>query len=130
MRSVSSHSWSDTPRGCPSGSEPAFTDIPNNRIMKWTPEGKLTVFIQPSGYRGAARFTGPESGSNGMTRDRQGRPTVAGHAARMASQVAGKGRAGDKYEGKRLNSPNDLVYKSEGSLYFIDPPYAEQLAAC
>jgi len=106
-----------------------FADIPGNRIMKWTPQGELSVFMQPSGYRGAVPYKGIEPGSNGMTLDRQGRLTVAGHAARNVWRMESleKGTQvtvlADQYEGRRFNSPNDLVYKSDGSLYFTDPPY-------
>lgn len=106
-----------------------FADIPNNRIMKWTLAGRLSVFLEPSGYTGSAPFKGPESGSNGMTLDRQGRLTLAGHARRNVWRLESLEKGAqqtvlaDRYEGKRLNSPNDLVYKSDGSLYFTDPPY-------
>ena len=59
-----------------------FADIPSNSIRKWTPEQGVTMFLTPSGYKGAAPYGGPESGSNGMTLDAQGRLTVAGHAQR------------------------------------------------
>jgi gluconolactonase len=106
-----------------------FADIPDNRIMKWTTQGELSVFMQPSGYRGTAPYKGIEPGSNGMTLDRQGRLTVAGHAARNVWRMESLEKGAqitvlaDRYEGKRLNSPNDLVYRSDGSLYFTDPPY-------
>jgi gluconolactonase len=106
-----------------------FADIPGNRIMQWTPLGQLSVFMQPSGYRGTAPYKGIEPGSNGMTLDQQGRLTVAGHAARNVWRMESLEKGAqvtvlaDQYEGKRLNSPNDLVYKSDGSLYFTDPPY-------
>jgi gluconolactonase len=106
-----------------------FADIPGNRIMKWTPQGQLSVFMQPSGYRGTAPYKGIEPGSNGMTLDPKGRLTVAGHAARNVWRLESLETGAqvtvlaDQYEGKRLNSPNDLVYKSDGSLYFTDPPY-------
>lgn len=106
-----------------------FADIRNNRIMKWTPPGTLSVFLHPSGYLGKAPYGGPESGSNGMTVDSRGRLTVAGHAQRDIFRFeslrpnAKQTILADHYEGKRLNSPNDLVYKSDGSLYFTDPPY-------
>lgn len=106
-----------------------FADIPNNRIMKWTPAGALTVFLQPSGWLSQQSFGGPEPGSNGMTLDRRGRLTVAGHAQRdvwrLESLAKGATRTilAEKYEGKRLSSPNDLVYRADGSLYFTDPPY-------
>jgi gluconolactonase len=110
-----------------------FADIPNNRVMKWTPPGALTVFMQPSGYTGI--FKGIEPGSNGMTLDPHGRLTVAGHAARNVWRLESLAPGGhktilaDRFEGKRLNSPNDLVYKSDGSLYFTDPPYGLETQA-
>jgi gluconolactonase len=106
-----------------------FADIPSNSIRKWTPGGGVSIFMQPSGYQGTAPYGGPEPGSNGMTLDRQGRLTVAGHAQRNVWRLESLDPHGqitilaDTYEGKRLNSPNDLVYKSDGSLYFTDPPY-------
>jgi gluconolactonase len=117
-----------------------FADIPNNRIMKWTPDGRLSVFMQPSGYTGTEPFKGIEPGSNGMTMDARGRVTIAGHAARNVwrfESLNPKNLHGhfqvtvlaDKYQGKRLNSPNDLVYKSDGSLYFTDPPYGLETQA-
>lgn len=105
-----------------------FADIPGNRILKWTPQGGISVFLHPSGYLGKEPYAGPESGSNGMTLDRRGRLTVAGHARRNVYRLEGMSGAqitvlADRYQGKRLNSPNDLVYRSDGSLYFTDPPY-------
>jgi gluconolactonase len=103
-----------------------FSDIPNNSIMKWTPDGKVSVFIHPSGYRGEAPFAGPEPGSNGLTLDSQGRLTICEHANRRVTRMEKTGYLfvlAERYEGRRLNSPNDLVWKSDGSLYFTDPPY-------
>lgn len=106
-----------------------FADIPGNSIRKLVPGEKPTTFLQPSGYLGAAPFGGREPGSNGMTLDARGRLTVAGHGQRdvyrveSSSDPSRRTVLADLYEGKRLNSPNDLVYKSDGSLYFTDPPY-------
>ena len=107
-----------------------FAEIPSNSIRKWVPgSSAVTVFMQPSGYKGPAPFGGPESGSNGMTLDKRGRLTVAGHAQRDVYRLEALDPKGectilaDTYQGKRLNSPNDLVYKSDGALYFTDPPY-------
>ena len=105
-----------------------FAEIPANNIVQWTPGKGASVFIHPSGYTGAAPYGGPEPGSNGMTLDADGRVTVAGHARRNVwrlETVDPKAQItvlADSYEGKKLNSPNDLVYKSDGSLYFTDPP--------
>jgi gluconolactonase len=106
-----------------------FAEIPGNNIMIWRPGAVASVFIHPSGYKGSARYGGPEPGSNGMTLDSQGRLTVAGHARRNVWRLESLSPdaeitvLADTYEGKQLNSPNDLVYKSDGSLYFTDPPY-------
>lgn len=106
-----------------------FAEIPSNSIRKWAPGKGVSIFLQPSGYKGSAPYGGPEPGSNGMTLDSQGRLTVAGHAQRDIYRLETMDPHGqitilvDSYQGKRLNSPNDLVYKSDGSLYFTDPPY-------
>lgn len=106
-----------------------FAEIPSNSIRTWTPGKGVSIFLQPSGYKGTAAYGGPESGSNGMTLDIRGRLTVAGHAQRDVYRLETldpKGPAtvlADTFNGKLLNSPNDLVYKSDGSLYFTDPPY-------
>jgi gluconolactonase len=106
-----------------------FAEITSNSIRKVTPEGQVSIFMQPSGYEGSAPYGGPEPGSNGMTLDSKGRLTVAGHARRNVwrlETIDGHGQItvlADSYEGKKLNSPNDLTYKSDGSLYFTDPPY-------
>lgn len=106
-----------------------FAEIPSNNIILWVPGQAPRVFMHPSGYEGTAPFQGPEPGSNGMTLDADGRVTVAGHARRTIwrleslSSQAQVTILADSYQGKKLNSPNDLVYKSDGSLYFTDPPY-------
>lgn len=106
-----------------------FAEIPANNIRRWKPGETATVFIHPSGYQGSEPYKGPEPGSNGMTLDSGGRLTVAGHARRNVwrleslSPTAQITVLADSYQGKRLNSPNDLVYRSDGSLYFTDPPY-------
>jgi len=106
-----------------------FAEIPSNTIRKVAPGQPATIFLKPSGYLGGAPFGGREPGSNGMTLDAHGRLTVAGHGQRDVYRVDSLGAPGrhtilaDSYQGKRLNSPNDLVYRSDGSLYFTDPPY-------
>jgi len=91
-----------------------FSDIPANRIVKWTAPGKTATFRKPSGN------------SNGLTFDRQGRLIACEHGNRRVSRTELDGNVvtlADKYQGKRLNSPNDVVVKSDGSIYFTDPPY-------
>lgn len=106
-----------------------FVDIPSNSILRWTPGRGVTTFLDPSGYKGKEPYGGPEPGSNGMTLDPHGRLTVAGHAARTVFRFEPLDPTGiittlaDSYQGKKLNSPNDLVYRSDGSAYFTDPPY-------
>ncbi len=120
--------WTEGPVWIPAGYL-LFAEIPSNSIRKWTPGGGVSVFMQPSGWKDAKPYTGPEPGSNGMTLDRLGRLTVAGHAQRdvwRLERVDPKAPItilADSYQGKRLNSPNDLAYKSDGALYFTDPPY-------
>ena len=106
-----------------------FADIPSNSIRRWTPGSGVSIFLQPSGYKGSAPYGGQSPGSNGMTLDALGRLTVAGNAQRDVFRFESLNPESrvtilaDTYQGKRLNSPNDLVYRSDGSLYFTDPPY-------
>jgi gluconolactonase len=106
-----------------------FAEIPSNSIRTWTPGKGTEIFLQPSGYQGTAPYGGPEPGTNGMTLDARGRLTAAGHAQRDIFRLesldpkAQHTVLADSYKGKKLNSPNDVVYKSDGSAYFTDPPY-------
>ena len=103
-----------------------FSDPNHNTIYEYTEQGSLSIFRDKSGYDGAdiAEYTQP--GSNGLTLDRQGRLTINEHGRRRVSRLEPNGSLtvlADRYEGKRLNSPNDLVYRSDGTLYFTDPPF-------
>ena len=106
-----------------------FAEIPSNSIRIWSPTRGESIWLQPSGYKGSTPYGGREPGTNGMTLDLKGRLTVAGHAQRDILRFESFNPAEpptvlvDAYQGKRLNSPNDLVYRSDGSLYFTDPPY-------
>ena len=106
-----------------------FSDIPANTILRWTPGRGAASFIESSGYKGKEPYVGPEPGSNGMTLDPHGRLTVAGHAARTVFRFEPLDPTGivttlaDTYQGKKLNSPDDVIYRSDGSAYFTDPPY-------
>ena len=91
-----------------------FSDIPANQMKKWTAEEGITNFRVPSGK------------SNGLTYDKQGRLVTCEHANRRVSRTEADGTVvtiASHYEDKRLNSPNDVVVKSDGSIYFSDPPY-------
>src|SRR3984893_1781117 len=113
-----------------------FSDIPANVIRKWDPKDGVSVFLEKSGFTGAdASNVGGQTnngnglvnliGSNGITLDRQGRIVFCQHGDRQISRLEKNGRRtvlASRYEGKRLYSPNDLIYKSDVSLYFTDPP--------
>jgi gluconolactonase len=103
-----------------------FGDLPRNIIRRWTPGGSVTVERTRSGYADSDTPPGVAMGSNGMTLDPQGRLTICEPGNRRITRLEPDGQLtvlADRYEGKRLNSPNDLVYKSDGSLYFTDPPH-------
>jgi len=103
-----------------------ISDIPANVINKWMPDGSMTVFLDRPDWTKAAEARPPNVrfGANGLTFDRQGRLVYAAEADRAIVRVEKDGKRtilADRYEGKRLNSPNDLVYRSDGALYFTDP---------
>jgi gluconolactonase len=105
-----------------------FSDPNSNIIYKYEPagDGKLSIFRNKSGYEGADIAEYGQPGSNGLTLDREGRLTIDQHGNRRVIRLEKDGQAtvvADRYEGKRLNSPNDLVYKSDDTLYFTDPPF-------
>jgi gluconolactonase len=103
-----------------------FSDPNANTIYKYVPDGQLSVFRTPSGYSGADIAEYGQPGSNGLTVDRQGRLTINEHGNRRVTRLERDGSLtvlADRYQGKRLNSPNDLVYRSDGTLYFTDPPF-------
>jgi gluconolactonase len=103
-----------------------FSDPNANTIYKYVPDGQLSVFRTPSGYSGADIAEYSQPGSNGLTVDRQGRLTINEHGNRRVTRLEKDGTLtvlADRYEGKRLNNPNDLVYRSDGTLYFTDPPF-------
>ncbi len=103
-----------------------FSDLPRNTIYRWDPAGSVSVFRTPSGYDGADAPEGAFVGSNGLTLDRQGRLILCEHGNRRLTRLEPDGSLtvlADRYEGKRLNSPNDVVAASDGSIYFTDPPY-------
>ncbi|HET7214564.1 MAG TPA: SMP-30/gluconolactonase/LRE family protein [Terriglobia bacterium] len=122
------YEWTEGPVWSHSG-DLFFAAIHHNSIMEWIPGQGTSVLLHPSGYQGTKKYPGPEPGSNGMTIDKEGRLVVAAHARREIFRLESLEPGAkltvlcDRYQGKRLNSPNDLVYTSDGSLYFTDPPY-------
>lgn len=110
----------DSPSGCL-----LFSDIPRNTIFRWTPGRGIDTFLNPSGYTGV-QYYGLEPGSNGLALDPRGRLAMCEHGDRRVSLLhvgGGKQTLADQYQGKRLNSPNDLIFDRQGNLYFTDPPY-------
>ncbi|MEL7338786.1 MAG: SMP-30/gluconolactonase/LRE family protein, partial [Planctomycetota bacterium] len=119
--------WTEGPvwRGTNDEGHLLFSDIPRNTIFKWDPNYGVSVFLTPSGYTGNTYY-GLEPGSNGLTLNRKGQLLACEHGDRRVSVLTtdgGKRTLVDNYQGKRLNSPNDLVVKSDGTIYFTDPPY-------
>jgi gluconolactonase len=107
--------WAEGPVWFGDGRYLLWSDLPNNRIMKWEEEtGAVSVFRKPSNF------------ANGNTRDRQGRLLTCEHDTRRVTRTEYDGSItvlADKFEGKALNSPNDIVCRSDGSIWFTDPPF-------
>jgi gluconolactonase len=103
-----------------------FSDPNANTIYRYDPDGALAIFRTKSGYKGLDIGRYHQPGSNGLAFDRDGRLTIDEHGNRRVTRLEKNGELSvlaDRYQGKRLNSPNDLVYKSDGALYFTDPPF-------
>jgi gluconolactonase len=117
--------WSEGPTWLKSENSVVFSDVPMNQIYKWNATEGLSVYMYPSGYTGTTARAG-EPGSNGLTTDTQGRLVLAEHGDRRIARRETDGKKttlADNYDGKKFNSPNDLVYDSKGNLFFTDPPY-------
>ncbi|MBK8096987.1 MAG: SMP-30/gluconolactonase/LRE family protein [Planctomycetes bacterium] len=103
-----------------------FSDIPANAVLRWAPGEPARPFVQPAGYTGAAPFAGREPGSNGLAVDADGALWLCQHGDR---RIARRGADGafltvvDRIDGRRLNSPNDLLLAPNGDLWFTDPPF-------
>ncbi len=103
-----------------------FSSPNTNAIYRWTPTGAVTVFRSKSGYTGTDVGRYHQPGSNGLTFSPDGLLTMCQHGNRRILRVNPHGDTtvlADRYEGKRLNSPNDLVYRSDGTVFFTDPPF-------
>jgi gluconolactonase len=103
-----------------------FSDPNANTIYRWTRDGAVSVFRSKSGYAGFDIGDYHQPGSNGLTLDRNGLLSINEHGNRRVTRLERTGKItvlADRYDGKRLNSPNDLVYRSDGTLYFTDPPF-------
>jgi len=103
-----------------------FSDPNSNTIYRWSDNDGLSVFRVKSGFSGVNIGEYGQPGSNGLALDREGRLTIDEHGNRRVTRLEKNGALtilAERYDNKRLNSPNDLVYKSDGSLYFTDPPF-------
>jgi gluconolactonase len=103
-----------------------FSDVVGNVVRQWSSDGNVTVILQPGGYDGNSLPAGGYIGPNGMTADSDGAILLCQHGNRRIVRIGPDMKVTtvvDRFEGKKLNSPNDLVFRSDGSLYFTDPPY-------
>ncbi len=118
--------WLEGPVWNPQDESLLFSDIPQNAVFRWRDGYGAERALHPSGYTGREPFTGREPGSNGLTLDDRGKLVLCEHGDRRIARLESDGSKTtliDRFEGKRLNSPNDLVYDSNGNLYFTDPPF-------
>jgi gluconolactonase len=122
--------WCEGPVWVRDGGFLLFSDIPNNAIMRWDENSGCALYLKPAGYTGHSP-RGGESGSNGLALDREGRLILCQHGDRRVARLDAAWNdpqpnfvtLADRYDGKRLNSPNDAVVDSNGAIYFTDPPY-------
>jgi gluconolactonase len=117
--------FTEGPVWVPEGEYLLFSDPNRNAIYRWK-DGALDVYRSPSGYAGADAAEYGQPGSNGLTLDAQGRLMINEHGNHRVSRLEADGSLtvlADSYQGKRLNSPNDLTCKSDGAVYFTDPPF-------
>ena len=124
------YSWSEGPLWLPDQQTLIFSDVPKNTIYSWSEEKGANTYLTPSGFTGE-KFEGSEPGSNGLTLNNQGELVLCQHGNRTVSVMKADlsdpkpeyEYLAETYEGKRFNSPNDLIYDRAGNLYFTDPPY-------
>lgn len=122
---ASGFEWSEGPVWVKRGRYLLFSDVPNNIVYKWKHGVGTREFLYPSGYTGE-QSRGGEPGSNGLTVDKRGDLILCQHGDRRVARLKSDGQfetIARYYKNRRFNSPNDLVYKSNGDLYFTDPPY-------
>jgi len=125
-RLASGFQFTEGPVWVPTEQALLFSDPDDNTIYRWSEDAGLSVFRAKSGYSGVDIGLYHQPGSNGLALDAQGRLTIAEHGNRRITRLEKNGVItvlADRFQGKRLNSPNDLVYKSDGALYFTDPPF-------
>ncbi len=123
---ASGFQWTEGPVWVAKGGYLLFSDTKQNTIFKWHPTEGLSTFLKPAGYTGTGSY-GDEPGSNGLILNSKGELVACEHGDRRLSVMplsgGGKRTLADQWEGKRLNSPNDVCQHSSGAYYFTDPPY-------
>lgn len=125
------YEWSEGPVWVPAHNMLLFSDVPKNTIYKWTEEKGAETFLSPSGYTGTTPLNTKEPGSNGLTLNKDGKLVLCQHGDRriammdapLENPTAAFVTVAGKYDDKRFNSPNDLAFRSNGDLFFTDPPY-------
>lgn len=123
--------WTEGPLYIADGDYLLFSDIPNNRVMKWKDGEGLSTYLQPSGFTAPSKVPEKEPGSNGLLLDKDGNLVLCQHGdrriARMKAPLSDPKpvfeTVADRYNGKRFNSPNDALYHPNGNLYITDPSY-------
>lgn len=119
--------WSEGPAWVKQGGYLLFTDVPENTMYRWSPRDGLSVFLKPSGYAGPPLEALREAGANGLYAEADGAVLVADSGSRLVARLdpatKTKTALASRFDGKRFNSPNDLVRHAKGSIYFTDPPY-------
>ena len=127
---ASGFDWTEGPLWVPALNALLFSDIPPNRVYKWKAGEGISIYLEPSGYTGSKKRKG-EPGSNGLLLNNDGQLVLCQHGDRriavmdapLDNPTATYKTLVDKYQNKRLNSPNDAVFNSDGTLYFTDPYY-------
>lgn len=119
--------WSEGPAWIRGGDYLLFTDVPENRLYRWSDDDGLSVFLEPSGYGGPSDPALREAGANGLYPEPDGTVLLADSGSRLVARLDPATREktplATHYDGKRFNSPNDLVRRSDGTVFFTDPPY-------
>ncbi len=119
--------WAEGPTWIADGGYLLFTDVPENTLYRWSEQGGLSVFVKPSGYAGPALPGLREAGANGLFAEANGTVLLADSGSRLIARLDLRSKQKttliDRHENKRFNSPNDVVRKRDGTIFFTDPPY-------
>jgi len=121
--------WAEGPVMDPVSGDVLFSDVPQNTVYRWSVQQGLTVYLQPSGYTGLHPDNNLQEGANGLIFNHDGQLVLAQHGDRRLAVLQSSAETPQyqtlisRYNGKLLNSPNDVVQHSSGAYYFTDPPY-------